>query len=125
MSKPLRLLLVEDSERDAALLNLYLRRAGYQAAVARVDTADEMRARLRAEDFDLVISDVNLPRFSAHAALGVLRESGRRIPVIVLTGDIDRKSFDGLLEAGAAHVLFKYEMSQVGAAIDAALGSVS
>lgn len=38
MAKPLRVLLVEDSERDAASLELYLRRGGYDADVHRVDT---------------------------------------------------------------------------------------
>ena len=121
MTKPLRVLLVEDSERDAALVKLYLRRGGFDATVHRVETAEEMAAVLQAEEFDIVISDLNLPRFDARAALAVLQQSGRPIPLIVLTGDVDRRSIDGLLDAGAAQVLFKYEMSQVAAVIERAV----
>ena len=52
MTKPLRVLLVEDSERDAALVKLYLRRGGFDATVHRVETAEEMAAVLQAEEFD-------------------------------------------------------------------------
>jgi len=121
MTKPLRVLLVEDSERDAALVKLYLRRGGFDATVHRVETAEEMAAVLQAEEFDIIISDLNLPHFTARAALAVLQQSGRPIPLIVLTGDVDRRSIDGLLDAGAAQVLFKYEMSQVAAVIERAV----
>ena len=80
-----------------------------------------MAAVLQAEEFDIIISDLNLPHFTARAALAVLQQSGRLIPLIVLTGDVDRRSIDGLLDAGAAQVLFKYEMSQVAAVIERAV----
>ena len=46
MSKPLRVLLVEDSERDAALLLLYLRQGGYEPTIRRVQTAFTMKVQL-------------------------------------------------------------------------------
>ena len=118
MSKPLRVLLIEDSERDAALLQLYLRRNGYQATLDRVETGPEMRAQLDSADWDVVISDVNLPRFSAQDALKMLHESGRRIPFIVLSGEINEKVVQGMIEAGVSQYVFKSQMIRVVAAID-------
>src|SRR5882762_2073296 len=125
MAKSLRVLLVEDSERDAALLNLYLRRAGYEATVQRVDTKVEMQNLLKSADWDVVISDYNLPGFNAHAALKVLQESGRRAPFIVLSGEIAKQVIDGIMQAGASQYVCKYEMKQIVPAIERAMQATS
>jgi sigma-B regulation protein RsbU (phosphoserine phosphatase) len=121
MAKPLRILLVEDSERDAALILLYLRRGGYEPTLQRVETRFEMKAKLDSADWDIIISDFNLPGFNAYASLKVLQESGRRIPFIVLSGEISQEIIDGVTKAGANEYLAKYEMRQIVPAIERAM----
>jgi CheY-like chemotaxis protein len=121
MAKPLRILLVEDSERDAALLQLYLKRGGYDAQIVRVENSIGMRSQLASGKFDVVISDFNLPGFNAYAALNELQQSGKRIPLIVLSGEINQKIIDGVKQAGATEYLAKYEMRQIVPAIERAL----
>ncbi|HEY3057264.1 MAG TPA: response regulator [Thermoanaerobaculia bacterium] len=121
MAKTLRILLVEDSERDAALILLYLRRGGYEPTLQRVETRFEMKAKLETADWDIIISDFNLPGFNAYASLKVLQESGRRIPFIVLSGEISQEIIDGVTKAGANEYLAKYEMRQIVPAIERAL----
>ena len=123
MTKPLRVLLVEDSERDAALLLLYLRRGGYQATLERVETGDEMQERLGAGDWDIVVSDVNLPRFGAAAALQLLRDSGRPIPLLVVSGEADERVIQALLDDGAAGFVPKDRFTTVVASIEQAMGA--
>ena len=48
-AKALRLLLVEDSEDDAELVLLELRRGGYDVSSARVDNAEDMRDRIEGD----------------------------------------------------------------------------
>ena len=48
MSKPLRVLIVEDSKDDEVLLLRELRRGGFDPAFERVDTAETMSAALDA-----------------------------------------------------------------------------
>ncbi|HYK03176.1 MAG TPA: response regulator [Thermoanaerobaculia bacterium] len=112
MSRPLRLLLVEDSERDAALLRLHLRRGGFDADVQRVDTREALEARLREGPWDVVVSDFNLPGFDAFAAREAVQESGRDIPFIVLSGDFSPSVLDGMDAAGIRYV-YKYEMGKL------------
>src|SRR5438874_5564206 len=121
MTKPLRILLIEDSERDAALLTLYLRRGGYEPTIARVETASAMRTQLESAEWDVVISDFNLPVFSAHAALETLRESGRRIPFIVVSGEMSEPIVSALTKAGADAYLAKYELKKIVPAIERAI----
>ena len=121
MSKPIRILLVEDSERDAALMLLYLRRGGYDPSVQRVEKESDMRAHLASGDWDVIVSDFNLPGFNAYSALKALKESGRAIPLIVVSGEINEEIIAGVQAAGASQYLCKYEMRQIVPAIERAL----
>src|SRR4051812_33056335 len=86
MAKRLQALIVEDSEIDAELLLLELRRGGYDVVPRRVETAPEMRTALEEGGWDIVLSDYSLPTFSALAALEVLKGSGLDIPMIIISG---------------------------------------
>jgi len=121
MSKPLRVLLVEDSERDAALLLLYLRQGGYEPTLRRVQTAFTMKMQLDSAEWDVVISDFNLPGFDAFAALKVLQESGRKLPFIVVSAEISKAIIEGLAKVGATEYLGKFEMRKIVPAIERAL----
>jgi phosphoserine phosphatase RsbU/P len=121
LGKPLKVLVVEDSERDAALLQLYLRRGGFDTTVKRVETALSMKVQLDSSDWDVIISDFNLPGFDGYAALKVLQDSGHRIPFIVLSGEISQSIIDGVTEAGATAYLAKYEMAKIVPTIEKAL----
>src|SRR5688572_14748926 len=76
MGKPLRALLVEDSEDDAELLIRELRKGGYDVSHRRVETAETMRAALTHQSWDIVISDYCMPTFDAPSAIAVLADSG-------------------------------------------------
>jgi CheY-like chemotaxis protein len=121
MGKPIRVLLVEDSERDAALLNLYLKRAGFDATIRRVEKQTEMVVLVKNEAWDVVISDFNLPGFNAHTALKTVQDSGKRIPFIVLSGEVAKNVIDGILQAGASEYVCKYEMAKIAPAIERAI----
>ena len=92
MSIPLRVLLIEDSEDDAALVMRTLRRGGYDLTYERVETADTMRVALHRHPWDLVISDYSMPRFTGPAALQVLQEEGIDLPFIIVSGTIGEET---------------------------------
>ena len=107
MPEPLRVLIVEDSEDDAALLVRELRRGGWMPHFARVETAEEMRAALDHEPWDLVVADYALPQFSAPAALAVLKERGLDLPFIIVSGTIGEDTAVAAMKAGAHDYLMK------------------
>jgi diguanylate cyclase (GGDEF)-like protein len=117
-AKPLRLLLVEDSERDAAHMTMSLRRGGWLPQVRRVETKEEMSEALRDGIWDAIVSDYNLPRFSAPEALETLRATGLDIPFIVVSGAIGEDTAVGLMRGGAADYLLKDRMTRLNAAIE-------
>ena len=73
MNTQLRVLIVEDSESDARLIARQLQRAGYDLGYERVETAEAMQTALAQQEWDLVIADYNLPRFSGPAALEIFK----------------------------------------------------
>ncbi len=60
--KPLRALVVEDSEDDTALLLRELQRNGYDPVYARVETAETMSMQLSTYPWDIVFSDFSMPQ---------------------------------------------------------------
>jgi PAS domain S-box-containing protein len=110
-------LLVEDSDDDAVLIVRQLRRDGLQVAYRRVETAEEALAVLRAGPPDVVISDFNLPAFSAEAALALLRDSGLDIPFILVSGEVGEETAVALLRAGAHDFVLKDRLTRLAPAV--------
>ena len=119
MKKPLRLLLVEDSDLDAAHLLLELRRGGFDPQVTRVETEDEFRAEVMSDEtWDVIISDYHLPRFSAPDALQIYRMSGLDVPFIVVSGAIGEETAVDLMRAGAHDYLLKHRLTRLVASVE-------
>ncbi len=118
VSSTLRILLVEDSESDAELLELNLQRGGYRTFMRRVETGAEMDEALKAQAWDVVISDYTLPRFSGTAALQVLKDSGQDLPFIVVSGNIGEELAVATMKAGAHDYIMKNNLMRLGPAIE-------
>jgi len=76
MAEQLRVLLVEDSTDDAALLLRELKRGGFDVSHERVDTGTAIEEALNRAEFDVVISDHGMPSFSGTEALKIVRRLG-------------------------------------------------
>src|SRR5580704_12578807 len=101
MSKPLSVLLAEDSIDDADMILSQLRRAGFDPIHQRVDTARDMEAALRAQPWDLVISDYSMPGFNGLDALRLLRERDSDLPFILVSGTMGEETAVAAMKAGA------------------------
>jgi PAS domain S-box-containing protein/putative nucleotidyltransferase with HDIG domain len=104
---PLRVLIVEDSADDAALFAHELRKAGFDIAWERVETADAMRAALRSKAWDVIISDYVVPGFGGMQALRIAKENGLDVPFIVISGKVDEETLIDAVKAGACDFLVK------------------
>ncbi|NMO19978.1 response regulator [Pyxidicoccus fallax] len=116
--KPLRLLVVEDNPDDEALVLLELRRNGFTLSAQRVQTAEAMRKVLAGGDFDIILSDFSMPHFTALEALQVLKETGRDIPFIVVSGSIGENEAVEAMRAGARDYFAKDRLVRLGAAVE-------
>lgn len=106
-TRNLRVLFVEDSPDDAALLLRVLERAGYEIYHERVDTAEAMRMALTSGSWDIVLADYSMPRFSAPRALEVLQTTGSNVPMIVVSGSVGEETAVAVMKQGAADYIMK------------------
>jgi signal transduction histidine kinase len=116
--RPLRLLLVEDSEDDAMLVLRELERGGYQPRCLRVDTQPAFIAALESESWDVVVSDHTLPQYGGLRALAELRASGRDIPFILVSGTIGEAVAVEAMKAGAQDYVLKGDLRRLPVAIE-------
>jgi response regulator RpfG family c-di-GMP phosphodiesterase len=117
MSTPLRVLVVEDSPDDAALLLRELQRAGYDPTSERVDSPQALREALR-RAWDVVISDYAMPQFSAPEALKLVKESGLDLPFIIVSGAIGEQTAVEAMRAGADDYLMKGQLARLAPALE-------
>ena len=118
MSRPLRMLIVEDSEDDTLLLVRELRRGGYDPTFERVETAEGMNAALEKHQWDIVIADYAMPQFSAIDALGLFKEKGLEAPFFIVSGAIDEETAVAAMRAGAHDYIMKDHLGRLIPAID-------
>lgn len=118
MNTQLRVLIVEDSESDAGLSARQLQKAGYGLEYERVETAQEMQTALAKQDWDLVIADYNLPRFSGPAALETLKERALDIPFIVVSATIGEENAVAMMKAGAHDYVMKDNLARLVPAVE-------
>lgn len=111
--RPLALLLVEDNQDDAALLERHLRRNGFNPQMTRVETAAEMQEALAVGAPDLVIADYNLPKFSGPEALHLAKASGFDLPFIMMSGAISEETAVESMRAGAQDYVTKQNLARL------------
>lgn len=101
----MRLLLVEDNERFAALLKRGLSAAGFVVDV--LATADDAAAALRSSRFEIVVLDLGLPDADGLEVLTEMRRRGDPTPVLILTARGGLKDRVTGLQSGADDYLVK------------------
>jgi len=100
MTTPLRLLLIEASEADAASLLEEIRRGGYEPSWARVDDDPGLRAIL-VEEWDVALCNWHLPEISGPQAAAIVHERRPDVPVVGFSTDLRRRPTRAALKAGA------------------------
>src|ERR1700674_4305052 len=79
-----RILIVDDEANTLASLSRAFRLAGHEAAVC--DNATKALELARAEQFDLILSDVVMPGKDGLSLLEDLKSQGVTIPVVMMSG---------------------------------------
>ncbi len=100
-----RVLVVEDDRSSATYLRLLLEQEGFEVGLA----ADGVEALVALENqaFDLVCSDLRMPRMGGLELIAHLRQRWRDLPVIVITADSDVGEVVEAMQLGAVNYLVK------------------
>jgi signal transduction histidine kinase len=118
MTRPLRVLIIEDHDDDAELILGELRRGGYAPAGTRVETLEALARALDDGPWDLVLSDYTMPGFSGVAALELLKQRGLDVPFIIISGTVTEDLAVQAMRAGAHDYVLKERLGRLNPVIE-------
>jgi PAS domain-containing protein len=95
-----------------------LRKAGFDPSWAQVEDEQAFREALTHRDWDVVLADYSLPKYSAAEAIGHLREVQPYLPMIVVSGNVGEETAVSVVKAGAGDYVMKDSLARLAPAID-------
>lgn len=121
MERELKILMLEDREEDAGLVDRVLKKEKILFTRQRVDTREEFTQAL--DDFkpDVILSDHSLPQFNSIEALKICQGKKINVPFILVTGAVSEEFAVNCLKRGADDYVLKSNLSRLPLAIRYAL----
>ncbi|WP_310566787.1 sensor histidine kinase [Hydrogenophaga sp.] len=118
---PVRILHLEDSRVDHALVKFALQRSQMPCELTLVDTLEDFQRELEARTHDVVLADYHLPGFNGLDAWELVRHSGIVIPFVILSGAIGEAAAVEAMHRGVDDYLLKDNMQRLAHVIERAL----
>jgi len=121
MEKLLKVLMLEDNNTDALIIQRILKRNNM---LCRFHIVMEREAYIKAlEEFkpDIILSDNSMPTFTGSEALQIAKKDYKDIPFILVTGTVSEEFAAGIIKAGADDYLIKDRLTRLPGAMEAAM----
>jgi two-component system sensor histidine kinase UhpB len=107
---PIRVLLVEDDEGCAELVQALLAVAAPDIEVDHANRLSTALACLAVHDFAVIVTDLNLPDSDGLSTVSDLCRAAPEIPVVVLSANSNVNVASDALQRGADHFIAKSEL---------------
>ena len=120
----LKILMVEYSEEDADQVLHILAQGGFQSDCLRVTTVVDLHDALLTRDWDVVLSDYDLPQFNAQDVLQAIRSQGLDIPLIIVSSHVGEEAAEHIMALGAYDFVLKKNLARLVPAIRRSLHEV-
>ena len=113
MSAPLHAMLIDNSLEDAELNLRELERAGFQCKPQIIATRAELANHLGRFPFDIVLSDYRLPGWTGMDAFAAMRQAGRDVPFILVTGILGEEVAVECIRQGVTDYVLKDHLARL------------
>jgi two-component sensor histidine kinase len=113
----IRILHLEDSDDDAALVCAALSREAVPCHVTRVESREEFLEAMDRDDWDLILSDYSLPSFDGASALKIAAEKRPQLPFIFVTGNLGEELAVETMKSGATDFVLKHRLDRLPQAV--------
>ena len=100
-----KILVVDDEQSMTQFLGIVLRKEGY--SVTTVNNGKDALERTRAEDFDVVITDIKMPGMDGIQLLQGIKKHDPSLPVVIMTAYASQQSAIDAVNLGAFQYLIK------------------
>ncbi|MBI2059468.1 MAG: response regulator [Nitrospirae bacterium] len=104
----MRILVVDDFQPMRKIIRNLLKQIGYENVSEAVDGINALET-LKAQTFDLVVSDWNMPRMTGLEMLKAIRADDqlRALPVLMVTAENEMEKVKDAIEAGVNYYIVK------------------
>ncbi len=120
-TSPIRVLLLEDSDFDAELIQEYLGQLKPAPAIMRAVSRDDFVQALGVGGHDVILSDYSLPGFDGLAALELAMEHAPQTPFIFVSGVLGEEIAIDSLRNGATDYILKQRLIRLPTAVSRAV----
>src|SRR3989449_129682 len=100
-----KILVVDDEQSMAQFLGIVLRKEGYQ--VTTVNNGRDALDKVKAENFDVVITDIKMPGMDGIQLLQGIKKHDQSVPVVIMTAYASQQSAIDAVNLGAYQYLIK------------------
>ncbi len=121
MKSALRILLLEDNNHDAELIQELLEADQFVCEITRAQTRDEFVAGLEDTGLDLILADYKLPSFDGLSALQLALDARADLPFIFVSGSLGEEVAIEAVKIGATDYVVKSRLSRLVPSVQRAL----
>jgi CheY-like chemotaxis protein len=118
-------LIVEDVEADALLIQRELELTNFDVRSERVDTREALTTALDRQTWDLIITDHTMPQLNAMAVLRSVRDRGLKVPCVLVSGTASDQTAAAAMKIGADDFVSKENLKALGPSVARALDDAS
>jgi two-component system chemotaxis response regulator CheY len=106
--KDLKILIVDDEQNFSLLVKTYLKNIGFQH-IEEARDGEEGLEKLRADKFDLIISDLNMPKLDGVELFNAIQaeENLKNIPFLLMTAEGMNEQYKKMLGSDIVNYLLK------------------
>ena len=112
--KQINVLILENSYYSADLNVREIRKAGFDVEHQLVASKKAMRNALREKQWDVILSDNQMPGFDALQALEVRKQEGCLTPFVIVSEDMLEKDIQTAMDGGCLAYISKEYLNRLG-----------
>lgn len=121
MGDKIKILILEDNQSDAELLQRELKKSGLIFSSEIVQTREEFESALDSFRPDIILSDYSLPNFDGVTAFHIKQKKHSDIPFIIVSGTIGEENAVELIKNGVTDYALKDKLFSLAPKITRAL----
>ena len=125
MIEPLDILIIEDRNADFLMVVRHLKHHGLPVRCSRVDSFEGLKEAVVRENWDLVLSDYDVPQLDFHDSLALILAALPETPVIMVTGTVGEERAVELLRLGVWDFVLKDNLARLVPVIERSLKDVA
>ncbi len=120
-TSPLRVMVIEKSAAEAGLCIDELLHAGFRCKPQLIATRSEFLEHLACFPFDIVLADYGLAGWTGMDAFSAMREAGRDVPFVLVSGNLGEELAVECIRRGVADCVLKDHLNRLPQAVARAL----